>query len=321
MPSSTTSRTPGRRGSGRCCTDPDNPRLYDKIGLSHWNLAFQGGARVSLESLERAREHFDAALDLYGSDDFDSRILTHSRLGKLSAAMGDLPEARNHFQIVESAGGELPLVGWVLLGLALLERSRFSECEYYFQRVTTTGRDRAQETEDPVARAHLTVGDRLDEWLWPLALTRAWGHVGLALSWLERQSIRREIEEELGTAEELLATLYQPAEDPVSHARYPTRLPAVIAEVKARLPLLQSPTDLDAVTRMLEEAISRFPYSRTYFVLADVLERRSRTSSDDEAEVLRERADTLRKHAQAFRVHLANGSDGVALGTQKAAAV
>jgi tetratricopeptide (TPR) repeat protein len=284
-------------------TDPDNPRLYDKIGLSHWN-PFRGGARVSHESLEQAREHFDAALALYGSDDLDPRILTHYRLGKLSAAMGDLPEARKHLQIVESAG-ENPLVGWVLIGLALLERSRFSECEDYFQRVTVIGRT----TAGSAGRAKLTVGDRLDEWLWPLALTRAWGHVGLALSWLERQGIRREIEDELVAAEKLLATLYPPGEDPVSHTRYPTRLPATIAEIRARLPLLQSPTDLDAVTRLLEEAVSRFPYSRTYFVLAEVLERRSLASTaEDDAELLLERAKTLRKHARAFRAHLGNGS-------------
>ena len=290
-------------------TDPDNPHLYDKIGLSHWNLAFQGGARVSLDSLKLAREHFDAALDLYGSDDFDPRILTHYRLGKLSAAMGDLPEARKHLQIVESAGNEQPLVGWVLLGLALLQRSRFSECEYYFQRVTTSGSKLASKIKDPVERARCILGDRLDEWLWPLALTRAWAHVGLALSWVERQGISREIEGELDAAEELLAALYEDSEDPVSHARYPTRLPATIAEVTARLPLLQPQTDLDAVTRKLEEAVSRFPYSRTYVILADVLERKSRTVPEDDAEALRERAETLRKLAEAFRVHLANGAE------------
>jgi tetratricopeptide (TPR) repeat protein len=289
-------------------TDPDNPHLYDKIGLSHWNLAFQGGARVSLDSLERAREHFEAALDLHGSDYFGPRILTHYRLAKLSAAMGDLPEARKHVQIVESAGDGGPLVGWVLLGLALLARSRFSECEYYFQRVTTIGRDRANAIEDPLERARWTLGDRLDEWLWPLALTRAWGHVGLALSWVERQGTSRAIENELEAAEALLATLYQPDEDPVSHVRYPTRLPAAIAEVKGRLPLLQPHSDLVAVTQLLEEAISRFPYSRTYVVLADVLERRSRTAPEDDADALRVRAEALRKHAEAFRAQLANGS-------------
>ena len=207
-------------------TDPDNPTLYDKIGSSYWQIADDGRTGSGRDELEIAAEHFDNALTLYPRDSFDERILTHHRLGKLNASLRNFLEAKRHLEIVEAVG-QVPVVGWDLLGFAYLEHRNFTEAEYYFNRTIKEG-DLLAHTNAPDA----IVGDRLDEQHWPLSLIRAWGHVGLAISHIERDGSVPLAEQHLASADDLLRTLNIDLRDPARDPRFPTRAPATIMECR-----------------------------------------------------------------------------------------
>jgi tetratricopeptide (TPR) repeat protein len=247
-------------------TDPDNPRLYDKIGSSYWHIAFEGRTRARREDLVKAAEYFNKALRLYGSGRFDEQVLTHYRLGKLNAVLRDFEDARRHLEIV-AAVGRPPVVGWVLLGFAYLEQRNFPECEYFFLRVVRAGERFADEPATTV------VGDRLDEQHWPIALIRAWGHLGLAITFAERDGdlakARRHVDDAAGLLDDLELDPY----DPSSDERFPTR--AVAAVVECRGLILLRAGEVDAAVRTLDDAVSRFPHSRAYVELALALEQQA----------------------------------------------
>jgi tetratricopeptide (TPR) repeat protein len=272
-------------------TDPDNPTLYGKIGQSHWNIAFQSGARRERTELERAAQYFREALLLYSRDDRDTRILTHYRLSKLYSALGNVADARLHLRVVAAASPRPPIVGWLNFGLACLRRQEFSEAEYYLRLVVKHGQELAATSD---VGPTTIMGHRLDERLWPLALVRAWAHVGLVLSWTDREARVKNAEAELAQAERLLEEL-SPAShgDPADHKRFPTRISATIAEARGRLCLMSDQPD--AAMQQLEVAISRYPYSRMYAALADALERKATGRSREDE--LRRRAVRLAEYA------------------------
>lgn len=249
-------------------TDPDNARLYAKLASSYWNIAYEGGrARPKPGDLQSAVHCFEDALTLYGSDDLDAQALTRYRLAKLHSAARNLDEARRHLQIVEAfaSDDEPPLVGWVMFGLACLGREAYAEAEHYFRDVIGEGQRLADRHLEPTA----ILGKHLDERLWPLSLTRAWGHLGLVLSRLERGTTPQVIAQELDHAEARLNDLYSEGEDPARHWIFPTRARATALEARARLAL---PTDVDTAIALFEDAISQYPFSRAYLGLAWALE-------------------------------------------------
>ncbi|MCA1707495.1 MAG: tetratricopeptide repeat protein, partial [Actinobacteria bacterium] len=266
--------------------DPDNPRLYDKIGSSYWHIAFQGGTGTSRDDLEQAAERFDKALSLYGSGS-EERMLTHYRLGKLNAALREFEKARVHLDIVEAAG-LLPVLGWGFLAFAYLERRNFSECEYYFGRVIKEGEGLSSQPADFI------LGDRLDEQLWPLGLIRAWGHVGLAISLAERDGDLAKADTNLDAAFKRLDELKLDDQDPSRDERFPTRAMAAIMECRGLIRLREGNID-EAIDR-LEEAVRRFPHSRAYFELALALEQRAVANLDTRKTIV-PRAQRLLDHA------------------------
>lgn len=268
-------------------TDPDNPRLYDKIGSSYWHIAFQGRTRASRADLEQAAEHFNKALRLYGSGRFEEHVLTHYRLGKLNAALREFRRARMHLEIVEAVDRP-PVVGWELLGFAHLERRDFAECEYYFGKVVKQGERLNGQ------RADLIIGDRLDEQLWPLGLIRAWGHLGLAITFAERDGNLPKADAHVDAAEALLATLELDPQDPAGDERFPTRAIAAVAECRGLILLRDGKID-EAIDR-LEDAVSKFPHSRAYLELGLALEQRALTDVGSRREIV-PRAQRLLGHA------------------------
>jgi tetratricopeptide (TPR) repeat protein len=248
-------------------TDPDNPRLYSKIGSSYWHIAFQGRTRASSDDLTQAAEHFGKALLLYGRGNYDEQVLTHYRLGKLNAAQRKFGEARKHLEIVEAVGPP-PIVGWQLLGFAYLELRNFSESEYYFGKVVTAAA-RLGKSHTP----HYIAGDRLDEQFWPLALIRTWAHLGLAMTLVERDGDLERAEAQVDDAAALLAELGVDEEDPANDERFPTRAMAAIVECRGLIRLRAG--DVDDAIGMLEHAVGAFPHSRPYFGLALALEQRA----------------------------------------------
>lgn len=280
-------------------TDPDNPLLYGKIGQSHWNIAFQGGARPEPTALERAATEFGSALLLYGSDDRDERILTNYRLSKLNSVLGRAADARRHLQIVAAASERAPVVGCLNFALACLRRGDFSEGEYYFRQVIDDGRELHDTllVEGNPSPGRTVIGDRLDERLWPLSLVRAWAHVGLVLSWIDRDARKQQAGSELDKAENLLRGLYGEHDDAVAHERFPSRIRATLAEARARLVALDD-RRLDAAIEAFEKAVSQYPYSRTYAGLADVLERKADKVQPSDG--LRRRAATLVDFAETL---------------------
>lgn len=272
-------------------TDPDNARLYAKLASSYWNIAYEGGrTRPKPGDLRCAINHFEDALTLYGSDNLDAQTLTRYRLVKLHSAARNLDDARRHLQIVEAFAGENdpPLVGWVMFGLACLGRQVFTEAEYYFRDVITEGQRLADRRLEPTT----ILGKHLDERMWPLSLTRAWGHLGLVLSWLERGAIPQLIEHELDNAEARLRDLYSDEEDPARHPIFPTRAKATALEGRARLAL---PTDVDTAIARFEDAITQYPFSRAYLGLAWALEELA-DEDPTAAPRHRTRAETLVRH-------------------------
>lgn len=273
-------------------TDPDNPRLYDKIGSSYWHIAFQGRTRASRNDLEQAAQHFDTALRLYGSGKFEEHVLTHYRLGKLNAALRRFEESRRHLEIVEAVEPDdrPPLVGWVLIGFAQLERRNFSECEYYFGRVVKEGERLKCQPADTV------IGDRLDEQLWPLALVRSWGHLGLAISSAERDGNLPLARAHVDAAENLLGELGLEESNAPSDERFPTRAVAAVAECRGLILIREG--DIGAAIERLEHAVRQFPHSRAYYELALALEEQAVAVGDGAKTV--PRAQRLLEHA----VHL-----------------
>jgi tetratricopeptide (TPR) repeat protein len=274
-------------------TDPDNPHLYAKIGQSHWNIAFQGGMRPEPDELRRAAREFESALLLYGNDDRAERILTHYRLSKLNAVLGRSGEARRHLQIVDAASDQSPVVGGLVFAMACLRHGDYSEGEFYFSQVIREGRKLyagASRLRAP-NRHRMIVGDRLDERLWPLGLVRAWAHVGLALSWIDRDAREKPASGELLEAQRLLRGLYgNDGSDLVSHERFPTRIKATMAEAQARL-MIDHGAAVDVAIKQFEGAVSQYPYSRAYQGLAEALELKAERSAP---------ADRLRRRATAL---------------------
>jgi hypothetical protein len=200
---------------------------------------------------------------------------------------------------VAAASNRPPLVGWLNFGMACLRREEFSEAEHYFGLVIERGRE-LEHGGTPENKAGLRpdaiVDDRLDERLWPLALVRAWAHVGLVLSWLDRDARQKDAEAELNAAEDLLESLYgKNTPELAAHERFPTRIRASIAEVRGRLSLVND--DSRTAVPQLEAAISQYPYSRAYAILADALERQVDRRPESEA---RRRAIKLAQFATRF---------------------
>jgi tetratricopeptide (TPR) repeat protein len=274
-------------------TDPDNPRLYGKIGSSYWNLAYQGRAKPLEKDLKQAAEDFEKALLLYESGSFTDQILMHYRLGKLHAGLRNFPEARRHLEIVEAVQELPPLVGWQLLGFAHLQMRSFSDSEYYFGRVVREGRNLHEREREPVKHDEL-IGDRLDEQLWPLALIRAWGHLGLAITAAERDGDRDRALAEVETAEKLLDELELDPDDPANDERFPTRAPATAAECRGLLLLREG--DIDGAVGELQVAVNTFPHSRAYIGLALALEERAKRDAATRKETIA-RAQQLLRHA------------------------
>lgn len=244
--------------------DPDNPELYDKIGTSHWNLAFEGRNGVLAQELEKAEAFFQHALLLYGSGSFDEQIATHYRLGKLYTALRRFADARPHLQIVEAVD-KPPIVGWYMLGMAHLEERNYSECEYHFGRVIAQGREFARNPEQyPPEKI---VGDRLDEKLWPLALIRAWGHLGMAFSYLERDGNLAKAGRHVREARTRAAELPNPD-------AFPTRIHAACSDCEGFIYYRMGEV-ADAIAK-LEESVGEYPWSRSYIHLALAYEERAR---------------------------------------------
>ncbi len=245
--------------------DPDNPELYDKIGSSHWQLAFQGRSGFVSEELEQATGYFDRALQLYGSGSFNEQVRAHYRLTKLYTALRRFPDAQPHLRIVEAVAPKPPLVGWVLLGLAHLQQRTFSEAEDYFERVIEEGDSLA------VPRGKLRpeglVGDRLDEREWPLALIRAWAHLGLAFSYAERDGDLIEARTHVGHARSLAGAL-------PDLKLFPTRIFSSCNDCEGYI--LFKRGRVRAAIKRIEDAIGGFPFSRSYLNLALAYEQLAR---------------------------------------------
>jgi tetratricopeptide (TPR) repeat protein len=255
-------------------TDPDNAQLYDKLGLSYWNIAYEGGpVRPQRKDLRQAARKFEDALTLYGSDDLGAQILTRSRLVKLYSALRELDDARRHLQVVEAVRWDdrPPLVPWVMFAFACLERRAFGECEHYFRLVIAAGDELARPKSEGGRGLEATawLGGYLDERLWPLGLSRAWGHLGLSLSWLERHNPSDQVTGELDAAERRLKEVYGEATTAATHPDFPTRAWAVLYEARARVMLED---DLDQAIALFERAIGEYPFSRSYLGLASAFE-------------------------------------------------
>jgi tetratricopeptide (TPR) repeat protein len=266
--------------------DPDNPALYDRLGTSWWNLAFQGRARPEAAWLEKAKVFFEKAQLLYETGPLEAQLRTRYRLGKLNVALGEFDAARAQFGIVEAAGKK-PLVGWVQLGLAHLERKEYADAEWYFERVilcgaeldagAASGRSLTEELDPEQISNHRPrkiCGNRIDERDWPLAVVRAWGHLGLALSYATRDG-------DLGMAKRLLENARWLVLTPSLDKReYQVRIPAACDDCEGYIALKEGELELAIVK--LEEAVRRNPYSRSYLNLARSYVAVARTSSDQE---------------------------------------
>lgn len=245
--------------------DPDNPELYNKIGTSYWNIAFEGVTRPLQADLEAAALQFSKALVLYGSGNFKEQLLTHYRLVKLNAALRNFGEARSHLRIVEAMGDRPPIVGWVLLGLAYLQERSYSECEELFGKVIREG-----ERLGKRFRPDTIMGERLDEKLWPLGLVRAWGHLGLALSVAERD----------GDFEAAMTNLQlaRTAARRVDAHRYPSRILAGCDNAEGFILLRRG--EIDRAIEKLKQSVGASPYSRCYLHLAIAHEKKAMREGD-----------------------------------------
>lgn len=194
------------------------------------------------------------------------------RLGKLYASLRSFAKARRHIEIVEAVQEYPPLVGWRELGFAYLEARTFSDCEYYFGRIIREGERLATREGVP---AEKVIGDRLDERGWPLALIRAWGHLGLAISYAERDGDLSLARAHVDAADALLEELGLDPVDAANDERFPTRAPAAALECRGLILLREGRPD-EAI-EPLGDAISRFPHSRAYFELGLALEQHGLT--------------------------------------------
>ena len=136
----------------------------------------------------------------------------------------------------------------------------------------------------------------LDERHWPLSLTRAWGHLGLCLSWLERSNASDEVAVQLKAADDRLHELYDDEHAAATHPRFPTRARAVLNEARARM-ILEA--DVDQAIGLFERAISEYPFSRTYLGLASALEQLGEQEAVH-ANQHRTRARMLMAHAETL---------------------
>ena len=279
-------RTAWKYALGR---DPDNPDLYDKIGSSHWHLAFQDEHRpIVPQELERAAEFFDQALLLYGSGSFDEQVRTHYRLGKLHVALGSFSRALPHLQVVEAVSESPPLVGWLLLGLAQLGRRNYAECEYEFRRVIARGEELAERLEPGTI-----VGFAVDERSWPLGLTRAWGHLGMAFSYVERDGSLQKARDHVKNARQCSSAL------PAKADLFPTRISAACSDCEGAI--LYKKRELVRAIKKLEGSVADFPYSRSYLNLALAYEQRAARDANGEGTADLQAAKRLLRHAVNLR--------------------
>jgi len=169
----------------------------------------------------------------------------------------------------------------------------FNECEHYFGRVIAAG-DRLQAAGKGPTRV---IGNSLDEREWPLALIRAWGHLGLAFSYVERDG-------DLATALDEITAARSHAEKILRPDRFPTRIKAACTDCEGLISL-KNEEITDAID-LFEHAVREFPYSRSYIDLAYAYVERSRQGAVDRASDLRAARRAL-KHA----VNLTPGDEPV----------
>jgi len=266
--------------------DPDNAALYDRMGSALWHLAFQGRSRPSDSVLGEARKHLRKALLLYETGELDEQIRTRYRLGKLYAALRDFDGSIAELRIVEAAG-YTPIVGWVQLGLAYLQRGEYAESEYHFGSVIECGAlldsgrrpTRPRGRIDPHCHTNrqpgFIVGNPIDERQWPLGLVRGWGYLGMALSHTQRDG-------DLAMAGDLIRSARKTASPRhLDRRQFPTRIDAACDECEGNILLKQGA--YDEATILLESAVSRHPYSRSYLNLARAYVRLGRESPAEQA--------------------------------------
>jgi hypothetical protein len=138
------------------------------------------------------------------------------------------------------------------------------------------------------------VGDRLDEQLWPLGLIRVWGHLGLAITYTERDGDLARAGFEVDAASELLEEVQIDMRGLASDQQLATRAPATVMECRGLILLREGKVD-DAI-EMLTGAVGRFPHSRSYIGLALALEQRAVRETDGRKEMIA-RALRLLGHA------------------------
>jgi hypothetical protein len=162
-------------------------------------------------------------------------------------------------------------VGWQLLGQAYLARRNFAECENYFRLVVSD----AEALMKKGVGSEQLIGDHIDERFWPLGLIRAWGHLGLALSYTERDGKLSDASDELKLASDHAGLVKD-------RKRFPTRIDAAISDGEGFI--RQRDHNPAAALTDFKEAIGTFPYSRSYMHLVEAiieLARRKAATRDD----------------------------------------
>ncbi len=220
----------------------------------------------SEEGLRDALDYFRKALLLYDTGAVNEQVRNRYRIAKLFAALGEFSSARVQLRVVEATLSDTPpIVGWVELGLAYLRRRVFSESDHFFRRAADSAADlhsnletaapNSGESQPERVAARQVVGSRVDERLWPLGLVRAWAHLGVALSLVERDGNHDTARSELLHAREHAAEF---ADDP----EFPTRVHAACDDCEGLLALREE--EFDNAVIWFARAIAGHPFSRTY---------------------------------------------------------
>jgi hypothetical protein len=136
------------------------------------------------------------------------------------------------------------------------------------------------------------IGHHIDERLWPLGFVRAWGHLGLALSFVERDG-------NLDDASEQLRLARSHADRVEDRQRFPTRIDAACLDCEGFV--CQRRRDVEEAITKLEEAVGAFPYSRAYLHLASAYVDRARRTAVAQRDDDLEAAGRALGHAVSLR--------------------
>ncbi|MDF0590128.1 tetratricopeptide repeat protein [Candidatus Methanocrinis natronophilus] len=174
--------------------DPNNPEILKKIGLCYLDRArLCRNSSDRDRSLRKAKDNFEQAWELYDKDKLRGRAEARYLMARAYMELCDYEEALPHLSVIykameskeKSISTKVLIVG-IHLGMTYLKRKNFAQCERIFNNIIRVGLNYVKERNNRLKEFNIIRKYSTDGM--SIARIVAWAHMGLALSFAERNT-------------------------------------------------------------------------------------------------------------------------------------